>query len=311
MVITVEVTAILEEEAELARQLGVSRGPVFLAVLVLASFVAWLLTIGLVRLGSRCITPRTRPSVVFIFAALCSALFPYTLNTLLGMVGWWMGPRPGALQLVWVGLLEIATFTANYRAFILLTVLAVERSRRPWAPRRTTLQARVCVLLGALASILVFFTVHRASTFPGLGRSTSSSRKCSSRGASGSTRRTSNTSRWRSRPMRHSPCPSTRGRLPLPDGPRWQGGREWLLAALGLVAPHGGRRLPARAGCAQGAATRAHPHGLPLPAAPGALPPDGGRPAPPGPVDIDDAATGADAGRRRGGPSWRITLGEG
>ncbi|EPX56876.1 hypothetical protein D187_007312 [Cystobacter fuscus DSM 2262] len=170
VVITAEVTSILEDEAELTRQLGLSRGLVFLAVLVLTSFVAWLLTVGLVRLGSRCITPGTRSSVVFIFAALCSSVFPYTLNTLLSMGGWWMGIQSGALQLIWSAILEIATFTANYQTLIILTVLAVERARRPWAPRGTTLRARASVLLGALASTLVFFSVHEVGTFPGMGR---------------------------------------------------------------------------------------------------------------------------------------------
>ncbi|WNG27362.1 HEAT repeat domain-containing protein [Cystobacter fuscus] len=170
LVMTTEVTNIQEEEAELARQLGLLRGSVFLGVLVVTSFVAWLLTVGLVRLGSRCITSGTNSSSMLLIAALCSLVFPYTLDMFLSMGGWWMGIQPGALQSLWASSLELAAVTANYQAFIILTVLATERSRRPQAPRSTTLRARVTVLLGTLAFTIVFFTVHEAGTFLGMGR---------------------------------------------------------------------------------------------------------------------------------------------
>jgi hypothetical protein len=170
LLITTETTSLLGQEAEVARRLELSRWTVFLAVLSVTALIAWLLSVGLIWLGIRCITPSTKPLWVFTFAALCSTAFPYTLDTLLNMAAWRQGLQPGALHRMFVDLVSGAAVVVSFQTLVIISVLAAERLRLAPAPLRTTLWARAIVLLGIPVFAVTFLRVHELNTLPGMGR---------------------------------------------------------------------------------------------------------------------------------------------
>ena len=158
----------LEEQAALARLWNVRRSAIFLTVLLASAIVEWLLTMGTVWLGGRCIRPHSRLSVVFLFAALSSTALPIIAGELLTMGVGWAAPRPEALYVVINRTLVGAVFVVNFQSFIVMCVLAAERSRRAAAPWRETYSARVAVLLATLVFTALILISREPRTLPGM-----------------------------------------------------------------------------------------------------------------------------------------------
>jgi hypothetical protein len=169
VLISTDASTLLAQEAELAMQLEVHRWIVLLVIFLLSILLEWLLTIGLVLLGVRCIRPESKRSVVYVFALLCCAIFALAIDTMLSMAAWGLF-HPGALHRMAVGVLSGVAIVASFQTFIIICVLAAERLRLPPRSARATLLARAVVLLWIPVFLFTFFSVHEVSTLPGLGR---------------------------------------------------------------------------------------------------------------------------------------------
>lgn len=170
VLITEEATTLLSQEAEMVRRLGIPAWIIFFTVLLVASLLEWLMTVGLVLLGKRCFTAESRPSTVYFFAALCSMAFPHSLVWLLGALGWWAKLQPGAAYVMFITMLSSAAFVANFQTFVILCVLAAERPRRAPARPRETLWARAFVLVCALFFAFFHPRFREVETIPSMGR---------------------------------------------------------------------------------------------------------------------------------------------
>ncbi len=169
VLISTDASTLLAQETDLAQQLAVPGWSVLLVVFLLSILLEWLLTIGLVLLGVRCIRPESKRPVVYVFALLCCAIFSLAIDTLLSMAAWGLF-YPGALHRMAVGVLSGAAVVASFQTFIIVSVLAAERLRLPPRSARATLWARAVVLLWTPVFLFIFFSVHEVSTWPGLGR---------------------------------------------------------------------------------------------------------------------------------------------
>ncbi|HEX5746310.1 MAG TPA: hypothetical protein VFZ09_08700 [Archangium sp.] len=168
VLITEEAATLLNQEAEVARLLGISRWLVFLTVLLVASLLEWLLTVGLVQLGVRCFRAKSKPATVYAFAVLCGAVFPHTLDWFLSMWAWWAHPWPGALHMLFASTVASVSIVSNYQTFVIISVLAAERLRRPSTRPRETLAARAVVLVCALIFFLIYPPFREVETLPGV-----------------------------------------------------------------------------------------------------------------------------------------------
>lgn len=168
LILVITLPVILEEQAELARQTGLSRGVIFFSAVALAAAVTWLTTVALVWLGTRCIRPDSRWTAIVVFAALTGNVFPYALDTLLtlGVAG--AGVRPEALYRVVVRTLACAAFASSYQTSFIICVLAAERARRSAPAPSATRAARGVVLVGSLLGCLFFFGIHELRSLPGM-----------------------------------------------------------------------------------------------------------------------------------------------
>ncbi len=130
--------------------------------------VEWLMTLGVVWLGGRCIRPDSKLSTVFVFAALCTTTLPILFGEFMLVGVGLAAPRPEQLYVVVARTLVSAVFVVNFQAFIVMCILAADRSRRAAASLRTTASARAAVLLGSVAFALFMLIVREPGTLPGL-----------------------------------------------------------------------------------------------------------------------------------------------
>ncbi len=130
--------------------------------------LAWLMTSGLVWLGSRCIPPGTRAIKVYLWALLCSFSLPAVIELAAGGVV--LSGKAGASAQVLMSMMGIADMLASFLAMVLTCALeqSQEWPRSPsHVPRHSTVRrARALVVLATVAIIPILALFVGFDTFP-------------------------------------------------------------------------------------------------------------------------------------------------